>query len=53
MNSRLAGVPPLVDLRRRARVHAGGRSAHGSTGAISIASTPPLPNFDAHSKVMK
>jgi hypothetical protein len=49
MNSRLAGGPPLGGLRRRNLVHAGGRSAHGSQGAISIACTPPPPNFDAHS----
>jgi hypothetical protein len=41
MNSRLMGVPPIVGLHRRDLVHAGGRSAHGSKGAISIASTPP------------
>jgi len=46
--SRLKGVPPTVGLRRRSPVHAGGRSANGSIGAISIARLALPQNNAAH-----
>ncbi len=46
LKSHLKGESPTVGLRRRSLVHGGGRSANGSTGAISIAS-PMLPKNNA------